>query len=97
LREAHDDAEFTTHVIAHSIWLYLQELGDELHLSKGLQDKAEEAEKEIYESVTILRQIAINAGKYGGGHTRKRHYKHPKKGRKSRTHKGRKDFTTKKT
>ena len=29
--------------------------------------------------------------------TKKRHYKHPKKGAKSRTRKGRKDFTTKKT
>ena len=33
----------------------------------------------------------------GKRRTKKRHYKHPKKGRKSRTHKGRKDFTTKKT
>jgi len=39
----------------------------------------------------------LSMARGGRKRTKKRHYKHPKKGRKSRTHKGRKDFTTKKT
>jgi len=43
---------------------------------------------------TFKKTLALAGGKR---RTKKRHYKHPKKGRKSRTHKGRKDFTTKKS
>ena len=39
----------------------------------------------------------LSMARGGRRRTKKRHYKHPKKGRKSRTHKGRKDFTTKKS
>jgi len=39
----------------------------------------------------------LSTDRGGKRRTKKRHYKHPKKGRKSRTHKGRKDFTTKKS
>jgi hypothetical protein len=44
--------------------------------------------------IALKKAVGLTGGKR---RTKKRHYKHPKKGRKSRTHKGRKDFTTKKT